>query len=137
LGRLDLSIDWRVLGTAVMAVALTLVSAAWLPIVRFTRTSLAGELLAGPAATPTVTSHRMRQTLLAFHVCLTIVVLVAAGLFVRVILRAFSIGPGFDADHTVFARMRVVPRLKSLKEIDAWMRTAKDRTTRVKDALRQ
>jgi hypothetical protein len=46
---------------------LTLVAAAWLPVSRFTRASLAGELLAGPAATASASSQRVRQTLLALH----------------------------------------------------------------------
>jgi predicted permease len=136
LGRLDLSIDWRVLAAAVIAAVLTLVSAAWLPITRFTRTSLAGELVAGPGATPTVSSHRTRQALLALHVCVTIVVLVAAGLFVRAVLRASWIGPGFDTGHTLFVEMRVMPQPPSLEMIEAWRQNATERTTRVMDALR-
>jgi len=137
LGRLDLPIDWRVLSAAVVAVVVTLASAAWLPIMRFSRASLGGELLAGPAATPTVSSHRMRQTLLALHVCVTIVVLITAGLFVRAVLRAYLIGPGFDTDHTVFVRINVVPPLTNFGSIEAWRQLAKERTTRVRDALRQ
>jgi hypothetical protein len=137
LGRIDLSIDWRVLGAATVAAILTLVSAASLPITRFTRTSLASELLAGPAATPTVSSHRLRQTLLALHVCMTIVVLVAAGLFLRAVQRACWTGPGFDMDHSVFVRLRVAPRTVNLGAFDAWKQANMERTARVREALRQ
>jgi predicted permease len=107
LGRIDLSIDWRVLGVAVTATLLTLMAAACLPVRRFTRAELAGELLAGPAATPSAASQRTRQVLLALHVSATIVVLIAAGLFVRAVIHGFGSGPGFDFEHTAFATVQV------------------------------
>jgi len=83
------------------------VAAASLPVGRFTRASLAGELLAGPTATASVSSQRVRQSLLALHVTATIIVLVAAGLFVRAVAYGFGEGPGFDADRTAFLTVRL------------------------------
>ena len=101
IGRLDLSIDWRVCGVAIAATAVTLVLAAGLPLARATRLRLAGELLAGSSAT-TLGSLRVRQALLAFQVCSTIIVLVAAGLFVRAVMHGFGNATGFDVERTVF-----------------------------------
>jgi putative ABC transport system permease protein len=89
LGRLDLSLDRRVLGAATATTLLTLLAAAWLPIGRFTRTSLARDLVAGPAPTPSSSSQRIRQMLLALHVSATVVVLIAAGLFVQSVIYGF------------------------------------------------
>ena len=86
LGRLDLSIDWRVLAVGIAAVLLTLMAAAALPIVRFTR-----------AAWPEISSpalaqrHRPRHSGSARRcwrcTSAAIVVLVAAGLFMRAVMR--------------------------------------------------
>jgi putative ABC transport system permease protein len=107
IGRLDLSIDWRVSAVAIAATVITLIAAAMLPLARATRLRLAGELLAGPSAA-TLSSLRVRQALLAIHVSSTIVVLVAAGLFVRAVTHGF-ISAGFDVDRTVFASIQEGP----------------------------
>jgi hypothetical protein len=108
LSRLSLSIDWRVLATALAITLLTLALAAWLPIASFTRERLAGELI-GTTATTSASWHRLRQALLAVHVGATIVVLVAAGLFVRAAQHGFSAGAGFDVDRTLFVHLQLVP----------------------------
>jgi predicted permease len=105
IGRLDLSIDWRVSAVAIAATAVTLFLAAALPLARATRPCLWGELLAGPSAT-TLGSLRVRQALLALQVCLTIIVLVSAGLFVRAVMHGFGNAAGFDVDRTVFVSVQ-------------------------------
>jgi predicted permease len=108
IGRLDLSIDWRVSVAAIAATAATLVLAAAVPIVRSTRPRLSSELFGGTSsATPA--SQRIRQALLALQVCASIVVLVAAGLFVRAVLHGFGSAPGFDVDRTVFVSVQEAP----------------------------
>jgi predicted permease len=108
-GRLDLSIDWRVCAVAVAAIALTLVAAAALPLARATRLRLAGELLTG-SSPATLGSLRVRQALLAFQVSTTILVLVVAGLFVRAVIHGFGRAAGFDVDRTVFVSVLEKPR---------------------------
>ena len=145
LGRLDLSIDWRVLGVAVAATVLTLMAAASLPIVRFTRARLAGDLLAGPSATASAASQRIRQMLLALHVAATIVVLIAAGLFVRAVNHGFGRGAGFDFERIAFVTVDVsAPSdFASIKKPSDWntfdqdglTRIRGERKARVRDAL--
>lgn len=105
IGRLDLSIDWRVCAVAIVASILTVFAAAALPVARSTRVRLAGELFAGPSAT-TLGSLRMRQSLLAFQVCATIIVLIAAGLFVRAVIHGFGGAAGFDVNRTLFVSVQ-------------------------------
>ena len=107
LGRLDLSIDWRVVSAAAAMALLTLLAAACLPVSRFTRGGIARDLVAGPAPTPSSASQRVRQGLLALHVSATIVVLIAAGLFVRTVIYGFGNAPGFDVDHTLFVNIEL------------------------------
>lgn len=137
LARLDLSIDRYVLGAATLATLLTLLLATWLPIARSTRSSLARELVTGSAATPTASSHRLRQSLLALHVCVAIIVLVAAGLFVRAVLRASWAGPGFDMDRTLFVTCRVMPPIRNLGQVDMWMQRSAERAAGVREAIRR
>ena len=105
IGRLNLSIDWRVCVAAVAATIVTMLASSLLPIARATRPRLAGELVMASAST-TLASQRVRQTLLALQVCATIIVLVAAGLFVRMVIHGFRIAPGFDVDRTVFVSVQ-------------------------------
>jgi predicted permease len=136
IGRLDLSIDWRVCAVAAAATIGTLLLAAVLPLARATRPRLASELVGNTSST-TLASQRARQALLALQVCATIIVLVSAGLFVRAVAHGFGSAPGFDVDHTVFV---------SIQEGSPWTRPGNDtafrpdliarRIARLRDALR-
>lgn len=136
LGRLDLSMDWRVFAAAIGTTVLTLVVAAWLPVTRFTRARLAGELIAGPATTASASSHRMRQTLLALHVAATIVVLVAAGLFVRAVVHGFGNAPGFDADTTTFVSLMSGTSPQDYQSPAAWMAATIERNVDIGNTFR-
>jgi predicted permease len=106
LGRLDLGFDWRVTATGALAAVVTLAAAAMLPITRSTRPDLVTDLVsAGLASTPS--SLRLRRGVLSLHVAATLVVLIAAGLFVRTIVYGLTAGPGFDADRVVFVEAMI------------------------------
>ncbi len=81
LSRLDLRIDWRVLGAAAAMSLATMVLASLVPLARFTRPALAATATAA-ATTSSAASIRFRQGMLGLHVTATVVVLIAAGLFV-------------------------------------------------------
>ena len=135
LARLDLSIDLRVLFAALLTTVLTLAGASFIPLSRFTRADVAGELIA-PTATSTRSSHKLRQSLLAVHVAATIVVLVAAGLFVRAVVYGFGAGAGFDVDRTSFVVAQVVaPFMSADEDIDQRMGLASERTRRMRESL--
>lgn len=135
LGRLDLSMDWRVFTAAITTTMLTLTAAAWWPVTRFTRARLAGDLLAGPSTTVSAASQRLRQSLLAVHVAATIVVLVAAGLFVRAVIHGFGTAPGFDVDGTVFVTASV-PNVPMTGSVEDWLEAGRARSDRLLDAMR-
>jgi predicted permease len=135
LGRLDLSIDWRVAAAGFAGTLLTTVFAAWLPGARFSGGRLATAFLAGHSTTSSPSSQRMRQSFLAVQVCASIVVLVVAGLFVRTVMRAYWAGPGFDAERTVFVTVRVASPLGA-RDIESWRRLAANRTARLRGAFR-
>jgi len=105
IGRLNLSIDWRVCAVAAGATLVTLLIAAVLPVARATRPRLASEL-AGNTSSTSLASQRVRQALLALQVGATIIVLVSAALFVRAVVHGFGGGPGFDVDRTVLVSIQ-------------------------------
>jgi putative ABC transport system permease protein len=104
MGRLDLSLDLRVLGAGVIVSAVTVAVGACVPLLRFTCPQLAQDLI-GQTASATAGSVRLRQTMLAVHVTATVVVMVAASLFVRTVQHGFSTGLGVDTDRTLFVRV--------------------------------
>jgi predicted permease len=134
-GRLDLTIDWRVCAVAVAAIVLTLVTAAALPLVRATRLRLAGELLTGSSAT-TLGSLRVHQMLLAFQVSTSIIVLIAAGLFVRAVVHGFGRGTGFDVNRTVFVSVREKPRSGPVGDLQRLRAMQAERSARLMPVLR-
>jgi len=108
LSRLNLAVDWQVVLAAVTFNLLVLLAAAALPIARFTRPDLARNLVT-TTATASASSHRVRGVLLGLHVMSTMVLLVAAGLFVRTVVYGFTQGPGFDVNRTLFVDLQVDP----------------------------
>jgi predicted permease len=134
LGRLDVSLDWRVLTVALVLTLFTLAAAAWLPVARCTRVSLAGELLIGPATTASLASQRLRQALLALLVGATVIVLISAGLLVRAVARGYGSAPGFDVPRTVFVTAHVLAPFVRPGTIT--MENIAERTARVRDVLR-
>jgi predicted permease len=135
LGRLDLSLDWRVLAMGFATTVLTLIVAALVPLSRFTRADLATELVASSSTTPP-SSQRLRQVLLGLHVSATIVVLVSAGLFVRAVIYGFSAGPGFDVDRTAYVRVQVVAPFGGSGSLDEHMTRIAENTERLENGLR-
>jgi predicted permease len=136
IGRLDLHLDWRVVGVAIGATAVTMFGAVLLPISRCTHASVATELVGSGTTTASANSHRVRQVLLGLHVCATIVILVASGLFVRAVVRGFGRGAGFDADRTVFATVQLLSPSRTVGPIDVELQKIRARTIRVTEALR-
>lgn len=136
LRRLNLSFDVRVLAAALAMTFGSLAAAAWWPIRRCTRSGLSGELLSGPAPTASKSSQRLRQSLLALQVAATVVVLVAAGLFVRAVQHGFGTAPGFAVDRTIFATIEVLPPSGGPTDVSALLNAQAERRRRLLDAFR-
>jgi predicted permease len=135
LGRLDLSIDWRVFGMAVMTTVITLGLAVLVPMRRTMRLNLALELVGGSATTSPPSSRRVRQALLAFQVSTAIVVLVVAGLFVRTVARGVKWGAGFDVDHTLFVTVQTMSPMRVPGPFQSEVQAMGERITRAREAL--
>lgn len=103
LGRLDLSIDWRLCAVALSVTLVTLAAASAVPLRNAASGRLAGEIATGQA---TSASLRARLQLLALQVCATTVVLISAAVFVQTVLNSYGGAAGFDLDRTVFVNVQ-------------------------------
>ena len=133
-----MELDWRVLLFAIGCMALTSILFGVLPALQGRRIDLRAALsLAGDRSVAGSHSRRLRQTLIAGEMALTLVLLTAAGLLVRTLIHLETLPPGFnpsnvtivkaslddaryrsvDSIHQLFARslggIRAVPGVKS------------------------
>jgi predicted permease len=102
---LDLSPDARVLAFAALTSCATAVVFGFLPALRATRIDPLGSLRGSGEAARGVSRIPLGRTLVVTQIAVSIVLLVAAGLFVRSLFELKEIDPGFDADRVVTFRM--------------------------------
>lgn len=108
LARIDLHADWRVAAFGLLAAVATTIAAAMVPLRRAARATPQTDLVSSSARS-TASSLSIRRTILAVHVASAVVVLVAAGLFIRTVVNGVTSGPGFESDRTNFAEVTVRP----------------------------
>jgi predicted permease len=104
---LDLTPDVRVLGFALTLAAVTGIIFGLAPAVRASRAELVPALKDGAGRGSR--SARGRSTFVAAQLALSVVLLVAAGLFVRTLRSALAVDPGFDPDGVVIASINLAP----------------------------
>jgi predicted permease len=100
--KFDFNIDPHVLVFAALLTPLTVVLFGLVPAVRATRPDIAAVLKAGPGD-PGRGRFAMRNTLVVLQVAVSVVLLAAAGLFLRSLRNASSIDIGFKADNILIA----------------------------------
>jgi predicted permease len=103
---LDLALDWRVFAFALLAALVTGVLFGATPIVQSLDPNLVRGIREGGGGG---TRHRTRSVLVVGQIALSLVLLVAAGLFVRVIRAAASADPGFDPSAVAAAHIDLEP----------------------------
>lgn len=104
--RFDFSLDWRVLMYSAALVLLTGVIAGLVPALRVSRMALVKTLREGGSNSHTDRhGHRLRSVLLAGQVAVTFVLLLAAALFVRSLVRAQHVDVGFQTSHLLNVSM--------------------------------
>ena len=98
---LDLSLDSRVLGFTVAIAVFTSVLFGLLPALRATRVSLASAMKGRPGAMASGHPSRFRHWIVASQVALSLVLLVAAGLFLRSFAKLATLDIGFDRNNVL------------------------------------
>ncbi|MGH8636882.1 MAG: ABC transporter permease, partial [Burkholderiales bacterium] len=102
---LDLSPDARVLAFAALTSCATALVFGFLPALRATRLDPLGTLRGSDRAGRGVSRIPLGRTLVVTQIAVSIVLLVAAGLFVRSLFELREIDPGFDPERVVTFRM--------------------------------
>jgi putative ABC transport system permease protein len=106
--RFDLAFDWRVFGYIAAVALASGVGVGLLPALRASRTDLSSVLREGGRGTADGGGRqRMRSVLVVAQVAVSLVLLIAAGLFVRSVQSAESIDLGFDPTNVLNATMDV------------------------------
>ena len=102
--RLDLGLDARVLAFSALLTLVAAVAFGLVPALQASRLDVLPALRDGRAG-ETGSRTRLRRALVVGQVALSMVLLVAAGLFVRTLQRARAVDPGFDPDGVSTARL--------------------------------
>ena len=97
--QLQIRPDWRLLGYAIALALVCTLAAGLMPALRATRAGLRASRLP------------LRQTLVVAQLAVTIVLLCAGLIFLRNLVHASTMSPGFDTAHTIWAAMRLVPQV--------------------------
>jgi predicted permease len=100
--------DWRLLEYSIAVALATSLAAGLLPAIKGTRAGISAALKQGERQ---VANSRwtLRNALVVGQLAVSIILLSAAVLFMRNLVVASTMNPGFDIDHTVWASMRLVP----------------------------
>jgi predicted permease len=100
-----LGVDGRVLSFALLATMATTLLIGILPALEVRRADIRHSMAAAASRAGTRAGHsRVRQTLIAGEVMLTVVLLACAGLLVRTLVRLQTLPPGFDANDVMAAQ---------------------------------
>ena len=101
--RFDLQFDWRVFGYIASIALASGIGVGLLPALRASRADLNSVLREGGRGTSGGGRQRARSVLVIAQVAVSLVLLVAAGLFVRSVQSAESVDLGFDPSHVLNA----------------------------------
>jgi predicted permease len=102
----DTTIDWSVLGFALVAGVAAALLAGVLPAIQATQITPADELKEGGRGMSSGGARlRWRQALVATEVALAVVLVTAAGLMIRSVRNLLAIDTGFRADHVLTMRL--------------------------------
>ncbi len=106
--RFDFSFDWRVFAYIAVVALVAGIGVGVFPALRGSKTDLNAVLREGSrGASEGGSRQRVRSVLVIAQVATSLVLLVAAGLFVRSAMRAVSIDLGFDPTHVLNASVDV------------------------------
>ena len=103
----DIHMNWTVLGAALAIAVLTSLLASLLPALRLSAIDPNRVLKAGGGAGKQRGQYRLRSAFVMTQVALTMVLLVVAGMLVRVLVRYRSADLGFDPSHILAVRIAV------------------------------
>jgi predicted permease len=108
---LELGLDWRVLGLACVAAGVAVLTASVAPALHVMRKDPASALRARGG--PSGSGGRLRAVLVVGQIAVSVVLVVATGLFVRALVAGGRADPGFEAERIASFTLRADPRATS------------------------
>lgn len=99
--------DWRLLVYSMAVAGISALAAGLMPALKATRGGVNAVLKL--AERQVGSRWTLRNALVVGQLAVSVVLLATGFLFVRNMTKAMTMSPGFDADHTVWAYMRLVP----------------------------
>ncbi|MEJ7811980.1 MAG: ABC transporter permease, partial [Gemmatimonadaceae bacterium] len=95
----EITVGGRALGVALFLALVTAVGFGLAPALQASRADVAGALREGGRGSAGISRRRVRDTLVAAQMALSIVLLVGAGLLIRSLVQVTRVEPGFHAEH--------------------------------------
>ena len=124
--RLVITPDWRLLLYCVFVAILSALISGLMPAFKAVGKDVNAALKTSQGQTERLWG--LRSVLVAGQLAVSIVLLVTGFLFIHNLLRATSMNPGFDTQHTIWAYMRLVPeKYKNQTKETALLQEALDR----------
>ena len=105
----DIHLNWTVLAAAIAAAAVASLAASLYPALRISKIDPNRALKAGGSAGSGRSQHRLRSGFIVAQVALTLVLLVVAGLLMRVVSRCRHADLGFDPSHILAVDIGLSP----------------------------
>ncbi|MGD0912153.1 MAG: ABC transporter permease [Terracidiphilus sp.] len=105
----DVHLNWTVLGASVTSAVVVSLIASLYPSLKLSGVNPNTALRAGGSAGTGRSEHRLRAGFVITQVALTLVLLVVAGLLMRVVTRYRHVDLGFDPAHILAADLHVAP----------------------------
>lgn len=116
---IDTAPDIRVLGVAIASTLLATLLAGFVPALRLSGTHLAAGMSGGTRTTGSRGSQRLTRALVAAQLGLSLMLVTAAGLLFRTILRVMSVDPGFKAANVILMDVRDTEAAARFGEVDS------------------
>jgi predicted permease len=105
----DIHMNWAVLAATIATAAMVNMAASLYPALRLSGTDPNRTLKAGGSAGVSRVQHRLRSGFIVTQVALTMVLLVVAGMFMRMVTRYLRADLGFDPAHILTMRINLSP----------------------------
>jgi predicted permease len=105
----DVQLNWTVLAAAIGVAVIASLGSSLYPALRLSGVDPGSALKAGGSAGTQRSQHRLRSGFIITQVALTMVLLVVAGLLIRVVTRYRHADLGFDAGHILATDLNLAP----------------------------
>lgn len=130
----DIHLNWAVLGAAIAVAVFASLAASLYPALRLSGIDPNSALKAGGSAGTQRGQHRLRAGFIVTQVALTLVLLVVAGMLIRVVTRYRHVDLGFDPAHIIAVDLHIAPvRYEGRDVLASFYQPLVDRVAQIPD----